>query len=204
MEITPEVKIAVSQNRKSLQDIGSQLGSQFFQVEGRACILEFEQKAQKVKAEGNIDLMINRSPLRYAMKARDIVNMGLYTGVDGAQSLQINRDADGVAEITIPLTDDMNNYSKTTEEAIKAALKGDSSKVFSDPKKTSALLNAANNAELARVRTLISTLQKVEQQINTTIKANETKVTEFYAQGSKVQSDVDSGATVVVNIHNED
>ena len=96
----------------------------------------------------------------------------------------------------------MGSYSKTTEEAIKAALKGDTSKVFSDPRKTAELLNTANNAELARVRSLISTLQKVEQQLNTTIEANRKKVTDFYAQGSKAIQESPDGTTVVVNIHN--
>ena len=203
MDITNEIKIAVSQHRSNLQNLGGQLGSQFFQAQSRECIPEFMQKLQKVKAEGNNDLIVNRSPLRYAMIARDIVNIGVYAGVDGSQNLQINRDSDGVAEITIPLTDDMGSYSKTTEEAIKAALKGDTSKVFSDPRKTAELLNTANNAELARVRSLISTLQKVEQQLNTTIEANRKKVTDFYAQGSKAIQESPDGTTVVVNIHND-
>lgn len=204
MKITTDVKNAVSQHRNNLQNLGGQLGSQFFQVESRECILEFIQKLQKVKAEGNNDLIVNRSPLRYAMIARDIVNIGVYPGIEeGSYNLQINRDSDGVAEITIPLTDDMGNYSKTTEEAIKAALKGDTSKVFSDPRKTAELLNTANNAELARVRSLISTLQKVEQQLNTTIEANRKKVTDFYAQGSKTIQESPDGTTVVVNIHND-
>lgn len=202
MKITAELKNAVSQHRSNLQNLGGQLGSQFFQVESRECILEFAQKLQKVKAEGNNDLIVNRSPLRYAMIARDIINIGTYPGIkEGSYNLQINRDSDGVAEITIPLTDNMNDYSKTTEEAIKAALKGDTSKVFSDPRKTAELLNTANNAELARVRSLISTLQKVEQQLNTTIEANRKKVTDFYAQGSKTLQDTPDG-TVIVNIHN--
>lgn len=204
MKITAELKNAVSQHRSNLQNLGGQLGSQFFQVESRECILEFAQKLQKVKAEGNNDLIVNRSPLRYAMIARDIINIGTYPGIEeGSYNLQINRDSDGVAEITIPLTDDMGNYSKTTEEAIKAALKGDTSKVFSDPRKTAELLNTANNAELARVRSLISTLQKVEQQLNTTIEANRKKVTDFYAQGSKVIQESADGSTVIVNIHND-
>ena len=206
MEINVQTQSVVAQHRSALSNIGSTLGTKFFQAETRDCIPDFAEKVATIKSGGNIELCLNRSPRRYSMRDRDIVNLGLYSEIGGGLSLQINRDDGGIAEISIPVSENMKDFSTTSKEAVEAALNGDKTKVFSDPKKLASLLNAGNVTEKNRLEVLRTQIDKMIQGIVTTIKQNEKKVDEYYMQykdASIFTGDGSDKGGVVVNITTE-
>ena len=73
---------------------------------------------------------------------------------------------------------------------------GPSTKAFVDPEKLKGYLNEANERELAYIRTLKDSLNRMEQAIVSTINDNAKKATDYMAQLNKGTADVQ------INVHN--
>lgn len=212
MKPTVNVTTKIAQNRAKISKVGAQLGTQFFQAETRDGILDFEKRKRDIVNAGNNELYLNRTPIRCRMTEHDIVNIGVdeIPSPIGEPSvaLVINKDADGVSEVTIPVSADTDKTFVCTTEAVSAALKGDKTKVFSNPTKLAAQLNTINRTELANIKALRSILDKCEQGILATIAENEKKAKDYEAQMTgalEIVSPVvaDDSESVVVNITTE-
>lgn len=213
MKPTINVTTKIAQNRAKISKMGAQLGTQFFQAEVREGILDFEKKKREITNAGNSELFLNRTPYRCRIVDHDIVNISVdeipNPVGDPTVALVINKDNDGVAEVTIPVSADTDKAFTCSAEAVSAALKGDKTKVFSNPTKLVAQLNQINRNELANIKTIRAILDKCEQQILSAIDQNEKKAKEYESQmvGSlDIVSPVadENHENVVVNIHTEE
>lgn len=202
MEIN--IQTTVSNNRIPLSIMGSNLGKQFFQVDVRDCWPNFDQEKGKIQMENNMKLILNRSPRRYHIKAKDITGMCISKDISGDAVLCINPHGDGEADVKLPITDDMVSYGIVTQEAVKEALKGTSTKAFVDPKKLCTFLNELNNKELTYLREIKEAINKMEQGIISTIAENNKKSSDYIQQISKpLNASGDAPMNVEVNIHND-
>lgn len=197
------IQTTVANNRTPLSMIGSNLGKQFFQIEVRDCWPNFEAEKNAVQMENNQKLILNRSPRRYLIKAKDIISVAIGTDVTGDPVVFINPNSDGSADVTLPVTNDMVSYGVVTAEAVKEALKGGpSKKAFVDPKKLEGYLNEVNNKELSYIRTLKDSLNRMEQAILSAINDNSKKASDYIAQISKPASPSGNApADVQINVH---
>lgn len=212
MKPTVNVQTKIAANRVKISKVGAQLGTQFFQAEARDGILEFEKRKREITTAGNNELFLNRTPIRCRMTEHDIVNISvdeIPSAIgDPTVALVINKDSDGTAEVTIPVSADADKTFICTTEAVSAALKGDKTKVFSNPTKLAMQLNQINRTELANIKALRALLDKCEQGILSAISENEKKAKDYESQmiGSlEIVSPVPSedSADVVVNITTE-
>ena len=167
---------AVSNNRKNLAIIGANLGGQFHQVDVRLNIANFDDEASRIASEGNVELFFNRTPKRYRMVSRDIINIGTKADVTNQPIVYINQDENGLSEVQIPFSSDMNEFASINDNALKEAIKGDKTKIFADPEKLVPQLNAINNKEIRNIEHLEKILGKIKKQIEDTIAENNRKV----------------------------
>ena len=167
---------AISNNRKNLAIIGSNLGGQFHQVDVRPSIPNFDDEASRIASEGNVELFFNRTPKRYRMVSRDIINIGTKADVTNQPIVYINQDENGLSEVQIPFSSDMNEFASINDNALKEAIKGDKTKIFADPEKLVPQLNAINNKEIRNIEHLEKILGKIKKQIEDTIAENNRKV----------------------------
>lgn len=170
----------VVNNRKAISVVGSALGTQYFKASARAGWTDFDKDAAAVKAGGDVDLILNRTPRRYRLRGTDVYSMQIGTDGSGSTVVFINKDSED--ELVIPISADMTHAGIVTEDAVGKALRGDSSVFFQDPRKLAKTLNNYNLAEKQKVEGLIKKLQKIVTGLDSTIKENETKAEKFFAE----------------------
>ena len=167
---------AVSNNRKNLAIIGANLGGQFHQVDVRLNIPNFDDEKARIAAGDNLELFLNRSPKRFRIVSKDIINIGTKSDIDGQPIVYINQNEDGLPEVQIPFSNDMQEFAKINDNALKDALHGDKSKIFADPERLVAQLNALNNKEIKNIEHIIKMLNASKQTIENAITENSKKV----------------------------
>lgn len=204
------IDVAVAQKRVEIGTIGKCLGTQFFQVDVRVADLDYAKKQAEVAANGNKDFVLNRVPNRYMLRSIEVHNVSIDVTAAGVPSLFINKHEDGLtADITIPIGDDMTNFSQLTRTALEEALRGDKSKVFADPKKLCEVVNELNVQEKKRLDALYTFIDNARKGCLSAIAANEKKVAEYEAQimaSAPTHNPVEGKKTVTidVNIENSD
>ena len=182
MNIETNVASAIAKNRKSLSMIGSSFGGQFHQVDVRDFFPDFEKEKARIANENNAELFLNRTIKRFRMISRDIINIGTKEDLSGQPVVYINQDKDGIAQVTIPFGNDMNEFGHINEDGLKAALRGDKSKIFADPEKLCSHMNALNYKEIRNVDSLIAILQKAKKSCEDAITENTAKVANYRLQ----------------------
>ena len=190
---------AVTRNRRNLAVIGANLGGQFHQVDVRPSILNFADESARIAAEGNVELYLNRTPKRYRMVSRNIVNIGTKADLTGQPVVFINQDEKGLAEIQIPFNSDMKDFAAINDDALKAAMKGDKSKIFADPEKLAMQVNSVNYKEIKNIDNMIKMLTNFKKGIEDTIAENNSKVITYKRELGLNNSDKISTA-VEVNV----
>jgi hypothetical protein len=97
---------------------------------------------------------------------------------------------------------------KPMAEAISDALKGEGQNFFLEPSKVVAVVNEGNRAEVKNIDTLIAALNKMKQNIITTINENEKKAIEIDKEwatskvnGVDIKDVVASASSAVINVH---
>lgn len=209
MEIN--IQTAIAQNRAILSTMGSSLGKQIYQVNPRESFPDHAKKVANVIAAGNVELTVNRTPMRYHIHGINVVNVSVEENLAGQPVVLINKkddanvnDENGSADVVIPISNDMAKYSDVTKEAIKQAIKGDKTKVFANPAKLTMFLNEINRAEISRIESLINDLQKAKQGIESAIAENNKKSAtydrEIADSTPKVDLTTNAGSGVQVNI----
>ena len=170
---------AVTSNRRNLAIIGANLGGQFHQVDVRPSILNFAEESARIAVEGNVELYLNRTPKRYRMVSRNIVNIGTKADLTGQPVVFINQDEKGLSEVQIPFSSDMKDFAAISDDALKAAMQGDKSKIFADPEKLAMQMNSVNYKEVKNIDNLIKMLTNFKKGIEDTIAENNAKVATY-------------------------
>lgn len=210
-----DIKALMEHNRPELNAFGgASFGSKYFKTEARAAILNFDELKHNVESNGNVDFMLNRTPLRIKVKDFDIQAIALKNDAQGAAQLVINGDLDGEVRIPFGYHNEKPAFSKVTDDALGKALRGDNSIIFSDAKKLVEQVNALNVAEKQRLLKHIDELKKYIQGIDNAINENNQKSNEYYKQLLRTNEakegdavfiaptggSLQNGETVVVNV----
>lgn len=192
------VEKTIKANRTPLSMIGGNLfGQDVFRPQTRMYNPDYEKVIEQIKQSGNADLCLNRSPRRFNIFATTVSDMRIKENIAGEVVCKLNPDTD--QEIEVPASV-LESFGKTTEEAVKEAIKNPEKKmVFSDPKKMNVYLNALNRAEIARLDKIIAECEKAKAQLVSTISRNEQQVTSYYDEKSNSKPKAD----VSVNVHME-
>jgi len=166
--------VIISQNRGSISKVGSTLGTSYFKAEARASWPNFKEETIKVKNNGNIDLILNRTPVRYRLTSHDITSVILGKDATGASKVYINKDTEG--EVSIPVGAGMDKIGVVTEDAVGKALHGNTNMIFANASKLAHQLNTYNEDEKTRLLALREKIDKFINQIDSAIEENKRKV----------------------------
>lgn len=196
-----KVNVTVEAYRPDLRIIGGTLGTQFFKPEARAAILDFDKRKLEVERNGNVDLILNRTPRRFRVVGHDIlgaqfVNEPLGDGY--VPKVILNKDTED--EVSISLSADGKTFSNVTEDALNKALTGDTNVIFSDAKKLVEKINTLNYDEKERLVKVREEINKAIAQVESAINENNKKAKEYYDQLLKGGNPEDAETPVVINI----
>ena len=213
--IDVNIKTVLADNRQAASLIGALIGKAYAKVESRDCWQGgkegFENDKAKATAPGAAGLITNRSPRKFMLKIQDILGAQMYVQPLTKQvGVVVNlNNSDGSYDMFFPL--DGSNptiVEKPMAEAISDALKGEGQNFFLEPSKVVAVVNEGNRAEVKNIDSLIGALNKMKQNIITTINENEKKAAEIEKEwatskvnGVDIKDVVASASSAVINVH---
>ena len=176
------VETTIKSNRTPLSILGGKMfGQDVFTPQTRFFNPDHDKVLEQTKQNSNVDIVLNRSPRRFAIGYITIESMATKQNAIGDVVCRLNEGTDN--QIDIPLGENSTKFGETTEEAVQNALKNKNSKaVFSDPKDLSVILNDLNRGEIARLDAMIEQLQKAKAQCVSAISANEKIVADYERQ----------------------
>ena len=176
------VETTIKSNRTPLSMLGAQMfGQDVFTPQTRMFNPDHDKILEQAKQSSNVNLVLNRSPRRFAIGYITIESMATKQNAIGDVVCRLNEGTEH--QIDIPLGENITKFGETTEEAVQNALKDKNSKaVFSDPKDLSGILNDLNRGEIARLDTIIEQAQKAKAQCLSAIAANEKIVSDYERQ----------------------
>lgn len=173
------VEKTIKANRTPLGILGSKMfGQDVFTPQTRMFNPDHDKVLEQVKQGSNVNLVLNRSPRRFAIGYITIESMATKLNAIGDVVCRLNEGTDN--QIDIPLGENCTKFGETTEEAVQKALKDKNSKsVFADPKDLCDILNDLNRGEISRLDAMIEQLQKAKAQCLSAIAANEKIVADY-------------------------
>lgn len=173
------VETTIKSNRTPLSILGGKMfGQDIFTPQTRFFNPDHDKVLEQAKQNSNVDLVLNRSPRRFAIGYITIESMATKQNAIGDVVCRLNEGTDH--QIDIPLGQNSTKFGETTEEAVQKALKDKNSKaVFADPKDLSGILNDLNRGEIARLDNIIEQAQKAKAQCMSAIAANEKIVADY-------------------------
>lgn len=213
--IDVNIKTVLADNRQAASLIGALIGKAYAKVESRDCWQGgkegFENDKAKATAPGAAGLILNRSPRKFMLKIQDILGAQMYVQPLTKQvGVVVNLDSsNGSYDMFFPLDGSNPTVAeKPMAEAISDALKGEGQNFFLEPSKVVAVVNEGNRAEVKNIDTLIGALNKMKQNIITTINENEKKAIEIDKEwatskvnGVDIKDVVASASSAVLNVH---
>lgn len=173
------VETTIKSNRTPLSILGGKMfGQDVFTPQTRFFNPDHDKVLEQAKQNSNVNLVLNRSPRRFAIGYITIESMATKQNAIGDVVCRLNEGTDH--QIDIPLGQNSTKFGETTEEAVQKALKDKNSKaVFADPKDLSGILNDLNRGEIARLDNIIEQAQKAKAQCMSAIAANEKIVADY-------------------------
>lgn len=176
------VETTIKSNRTPLSSLGGRMfGQDVFTPQTRMFNPDHDKVLEQAKQGSNVNLVLNRSPRRFAIGYITIESMATKQNAIGDVVCRLNEGTEH--QIDIPLGENSIKFGETTEEAVQSALKDKNSKaVFSDPKDLSGILNDLNRGEIARLDAIIEQTQKAKAQCMSAIAANEKIVADYERQ----------------------
>ena len=173
------VETTIKSNRTPLSILGGKMfGQDVFTPQTRFFNPDHDKVLEQAKQNSNVDLVLNRSPRRFAIGYITIESMATKQNAIGDVVCRLNEGTDH--QIDIPLGESSTKFGETTEEAVQKALKDKNSKaVFADPKDLCGILNDLNRGEIARLDAVIEQAQKAKAQCLSAIAANEKIVADY-------------------------
>lgn len=177
----------VEENRPSLASFGNIYGRRIFKAAKTPVITDFQSRMET--ANHTKGLFINRNINRYKVVAIDITSIALKKGIDDDYEIVINEglvdETGSDIEVRCPITKSDFTEDVTTENLVKALSKDSASGAnvfFSSGKKLAKFLNAENDKENAKVRSLVDELNKISQMLDTTSEKNTAYADSYYRQ----------------------
>ena len=176
------VETTIKSHRTPLSMLGAKMfGQDVFTHQTRMFNPDHDKILGQAKQGSNVNLVLNRSPRRFAIGYITIESMATKQNAIGDVVCRLNEGTEH--QIDIPLGENSTKFGETTEEAVQNALKDKYSKaVFSDPKDLSGILNDLNRGEIARLDAIIEQAQKAKAQCLSAIAANEKIVADYERQ----------------------
>ena len=176
------VETTIKSNRTPLSLLGGRMfGQDVFIPQTRMFNPDHDKVLEQAKQGSNVNLVLNRSPRRFAIGYITIESMATKQNAIGDVVCRLNEGTEH--QIDIPLGENSTKFGETTEEAVQNALKDKNSKaVFSDPKDLSGILNDLNRGEIARLEAIIEQANKAKAQCLSAIAANEKIVANYERQ----------------------
>lgn len=173
------VETTIKSNRTPLSILGGKMfGQDVFTPQTRFFNPDHDRVLEQAKQNSNIDLVLNRSPRRFAIGYITIESMATKQNAIGDVVCRLNEGTDH--QIDIPLGQNSAKFGETTEETVQKALKDKNSKaVFADPKDLCGILNDLNRGEISRLDNIIEQAQKAKAQCMSAIAANEKIVADY-------------------------
>ena len=173
------VETTIKSNRTPLSILGGKMfGQDVFTPQTRFFNPDHDKVLEQAKQNSNVDLVLNRSPRRFAIGYITIESMATKQNAIGDVVCRLNEGTDH--QIDIPLGQNSTKFGETTEEAVQKALKDKNSKaVFADPKDLCGILNDLNRGEISRLDNVIEQAQKAKAQCMSAIAANEKIVADY-------------------------
>lgn len=173
------VETTIKSNRTPLSILGGKMfGQDVFTPQTRFFNPDHDKVLEQAKQNFNVDLVLNRSPRRFAIGYITIESMATKQNAIGDVVCRLNEGTDH--QIDIPLGESSTKFGETTEEAVQKALKDKNSKaVFADPKDLCDILNDLNRGEITRLDGIIEKAQKAKAQCLSAIAANEKIVADY-------------------------
>ena len=173
------VETTIKSNRTQLSILGGKMfGQDVFTPQTRFFNPDHDKVLEQAKQNSNVDLVLNRSPRRFAIGYITIESMATKQNAIGDVVCRLNEGTDH--QIDIPLGESSTKFGETTEEAVQKALKDKNSKaVFADPKDLCGILNDLNRGEITRLDGIIEKAQKAKAQCLSAIAANEKIVADY-------------------------
>lgn len=173
------VETTIKSNRTPLSILGGKMfGQDVFTPQTRFFNPDHDKVLEQAKQNSNVDLVLNRSPRRFAIGYITIESMATKQNAIGDVVCRLNEGTDH--QIDIPLGESSIKFGETTEEAVQKALKDKNSKaVFADPKDLCGILNDLNRGEITRLDGIIEKAQKAKAQCLSAIAANEKIVADY-------------------------
>lgn len=173
------VETTIKSNRTPLSILGGKMfGQDVFTPQTRFFNPDHDKVLEQAKQNSNVDLVLNRSPRRFAIDYITIESMATKQNAIGDVVCRLNEGTDH--QIDIPLGQNSTKFGETTEEAVQKALKDKNSKaVFADPKDLCGILNDLNRGEISRLDNIIEQIQKAKAQCISAIAANEKIVADY-------------------------
>lgn len=176
------VETTIKSNRTPLSMLGAKMfGQDVFIPQTRMFNPDHDKVLEQAKQGSNVNLVLNRSPRRFAIGYITIESMATKQNAIGDVVCRLNEGTEH--QIDIPLGENSIKFGETTEEAVQNALKDKNSKaVFSDPKDLSGILNDLNRGEIARLEAIIEQANKAKAQCLSAIAANDKIVADYERQ----------------------
>jgi hypothetical protein len=176
------VETTIKSNRTPLSLLGGRMfGQDVFVPQTRMFNPDHDKVLEQAKQGSNVNLVLNRSPRRFAIGYITIESMATKQNAIGDVVCRLNEGTEH--QIDIPLGENSTKFGETTEEAVQNALKDKNSKaVFSDPKDLSGILNDLNRCEIVRLEAIIEQANKAKAQCLSAIAANEKIVADYERQ----------------------
>lgn len=173
------VETTIKSNRTPLSILGGKMfGQDVFTPQTRFFNPDHDKVLEQAKQNSNVDIVLNRSPRRFAIGYITIESMATKQNAIGDVVCRLNEGTDH--QIDIPLGQNSAKFGETTEEAVQKALKDKNSKaVFADPKDLCGILNDLNRGEISRLDNIIEQAQKAKAQCMSAIAANEKIVADY-------------------------
>ena len=173
------VETTIKSNRTPLSILGGKMfGQDVFTPQTRFFNPDHDKVLEQAKQGSNVNLVLNRSPRRFAIGYITIESMATKQNAIGDVVCRLNEGTDH--QIDIPLGESSTKFGETTEEAVQKALKDKNSKaVFADPKDLCGILNDLNRGEITRLDGIIEKAQKAKAQCLSAIAANEKIVADY-------------------------
>lgn len=173
------IAAAIPSSRGLGSEFGSLLGQPYYKVDARNTWQGGDEGWDKdnEKARSGIftGLLPNRKINKYRIEEHDICSAQYYKQpVTGEIGIVINLDSEtGSYDMFFPLTSESLKIGRGAAEAIAAALRGEGQNFFLNPQVVANVVNDANRAEVNNIDSFITILNKIKQNLLTTISQNE-------------------------------
>lgn len=170
----------VTGNTQLISKVGANVGTQIFKVEVRFAWQGgkegFEKDKRAVETGENKGFILNRSPRRLLAKNILIAGVCLVKDIDDDVCIAINPHEDGTADMLLPINDKtLDVMGKTTQDAIKEAIREEKDHFFLDGKTLVQIINAQMKKEIESLEQLKENINKMINTLKGDMALNEKK-----------------------------